>query len=464
MLLAEDYLYEFIQQAWHVLEPTTKFIPGWHLEAISEHLEAVSNGQIKRLLINIPPRHMKSLSVGVFWPCWSWIKNPSSRWLFSSYAQDLSTRDSLKCRRLLGSPWYQVRWGDRFTLVGDQNQKTRYENNQTGYRLATSVDGLTTGEGGDFIVIDDAHSIKQVESELIRKSVLVWYDEVMSTRLNNIKTGAIVIVMQRSHHDDLAGHVLEKELGYEHLMLPAEYEPDRKCSTSLGFKDPRKKSGELLWPDRMGRKEIEKQKQMGTYAYAGQYQQRPSPRGGGLFKIGAFNYIESIENFRITRSVRYWDKAGTQGGGAFTAGVLMHLTEDKKVIISDCVHQQWSKDIRESMIKLVAENDGDSVYTYVEQAPGECGKESAEYTIKNLLGHKVRADRPTGNKKDRAVPYADQVEIGNVYIVKSSWTADYVAEHEGFPKGRYKDMVDASAGAFNKLSRGGVMGTWRSKR
>ena len=403
---------------------------------------------------------MKSLAVSVFWPCWSWIHKPSSRWLFSSYAQDLSTRDSLKCRRLVQSPWYQSHWGHKFYLTGDQNQKTRYENNHTGYRLATSVDGMATGEGGNFIVIDDPHSIKQVESDIMRKSVLTWYDEVMSTRLNDKKKDSIVIVMQRSHHEDLSGHVLSKELGFTHLMLPAEYEPDRKCKTVLGFRDPRKKVNELLWPERMGKKEIEEQKQMGTYAYAGQYQQRPSPRGGGLFKVGNFNLVDNINRFKIKRSVRYWDKAGTQDGGAFTAGILMHLTEDNKIVVSDCIHKQWAKDIRESSIKRVAENDGAKVFTYVEQGPGECGKESAEYTIKNLIGHKVRAHRPTGSKEDRAVSYADQVEIGNVYVVKASWTNDYIAEHEGFPKGKYKDMVDASSGAFNRLTRVNRMGSW----
>ncbi len=452
---AEKGLRDFIKQAWHVLEPKTDFVPGWHIDAISDHLEAVTKGQIKRLLINIPPRCMKSLSVSVFWPCWSWINDPAVRWLFSSYAQDLSTRDSLKCRRLILSEWYQARWADRFYLVGDQNQKTRFENNYTGCRLSTSVDGVTVGEGGDNIVVDDAHNVKKVESDVIRKGVLTWYDEIMTTRLNDMKTGTITLVMQRSHHDDLAGHVLERDKDFVHLMLPAEYEPDRKCITDFGnkhFEDLRKEENELLWPEKMDRVVIEKQKRMGVYAYSGQYQQRPSPRGGGLFKVGKFNTIENLTGFNVVSWIRYWDKAGTQDGGAFTCGVKMGITHDKKIVIVDCVHRQWAKDIREAMIKLVAENDGKKVITYVEQAPGECGKESVEYTIKNLIGLRVKADRPTGNKEDRAMPYADQVEIGNVSILKASWTDDFIAEHEGFPKGKYKDMVDAGSGAFNKLT------------
>lgn len=220
---AEQSLHEFVQQAWHVLEPTTKYIDGWHIQAICEHLQAVSDGQIRDLLINVPPRHMKSLTVAVFWPCWVWLRDPQRRWLYSSYAQRLSTRDSLKCRRLIQSPWYQRNWGDRFQLTGDQNEKTRFENDRTGVRLATSVNGSNTGEGAEIIVCDDPHNVRERESEIKREAVLTWWDEVMSTRLNNPKTGARVIVMQRLHERDLSGHVLEKG-GWEHLCLPAEYE------------------------------------------------------------------------------------------------------------------------------------------------------------------------------------------------------------------------------------------------
>ena len=143
-------LAEFVRQAWPVVEPPSRpYQPGWHIEAICEHLEALGRGEIRRLLINIPPRHMKSLAVAVFWPAWTWIERPEVRWLFASYAQQLSTRDSVRCRRLIESPWYRGNWGASFALAKDQNQKTRFENDRTGYRLATSVGGAATGEGGD---------------------------------------------------------------------------------------------------------------------------------------------------------------------------------------------------------------------------------------------------------------------------------------------------------------------------
>src|SRR5579872_44415 len=180
-------LAEFVRVAWPIVEPSTPFVPGWHIDAIIEHLEAVTRGQIRNLLINVPPRHMKSLLVSVFWPPWEWIRWPERRWLFSSYAASLSIRDSLKCRRLIESPWYQRLWGERFALTGDQNTKGRFDNDRSGYRLATSVGGAATGEGGDRLVCDDPHSVNEVESDSVRNSTNGWFDIVMATRVNDPK-------------------------------------------------------------------------------------------------------------------------------------------------------------------------------------------------------------------------------------------------------------------------------------
>lgn len=292
-------LHEFVKRSWHVIEPGAEFRDNWHLQAISEHLEAVSRREIKRLIINMPPRHMKSIGASVMWPAWEWGPNnkPSTRWLFATYAQSLSTRDSLKCRRLIQSPWYQERWGDTYQLTGDQNAKVRYDNDAMGYRLATSVGGALTGEGGDIIVVDDAHNVKDGESEAMREACIEWWDYAMSTRLNDPKTGAYVVVMQRVHDSDLVGHILARNNGWDHLCLPAEYESDHPTPirSSIGFTDPRTEDGELLWPDRIGREELDELKAtLGSYGAAGQLQQRPAPAGGGLFKREWFRYYEDM--------------------------------------------------------------------------------------------------------------------------------------------------------------------------
>jgi hypothetical protein len=206
--LATRSLAEFVRQAWLVIEPSTPFVPGWHIDAIIEHLEAVTYGQIRNLLINVPPRHMKSLLVSVFWPAWEWIRWPERRWLFSSYGAQLSIRDSVKCRRLIESPWYQSRWAGRFALTSDQNTKGRFDNDRSGYRLSTSVGGAATGEGGDRVVCDDPHNVQEAESDSVRKATLDWWDVTMSTRVNDPKTAAMLVIMQRCHEQDLSGHLL----------------------------------------------------------------------------------------------------------------------------------------------------------------------------------------------------------------------------------------------------------------
>jgi hypothetical protein len=276
-------------QAWHVLEPSNPFIDGLHVRAICDHLQAVTEGRIQHLIINVPPGHAKSLLTAVFWPAWVWISHPEVRWLFSSYKEPLATRDSVRCRRLIESPWYQERWGERFQLADDQNEKARFENTQTGYRVVVPK-GSGTGERGDYVVVDDPHSVDQAESDVERQSAIEWWNGSMSTRLNDLTTGHKVVIQQRLHEADLTGDLLEKG-GYELLCLPAEFDVERRCTTSIGWTDPRQECGELLWPARLTREVLEHQKAtLGSYRYAGQYQQRPSPAEGGIFKRGWWGY------------------------------------------------------------------------------------------------------------------------------------------------------------------------------
>ena len=282
---AEKYrrsLKEFTKAAWPTIEPGSDYVSGWHLDAISDHLQAVVEGDIKRLIINVPPRHSKSISTAVVLPAWTWTNRPQEQFLYASYAASLSIRDSTKCRRLIESPWYKAHFPN-VKLTGDQNQKQRFENTASGYRLATSVSGSLTGEGGSVVVLDDVHNVVEADSSKVREGVLEWWDQAMQTRLNDPKTGAFVIIMQRVHEQDLTGHILANELGdeWDHLMLPARYEIGHPTPmrSSLGFTDPRTKEGELLWPERFGEKELSTlERSLGSYAAAGQLQQR-QPQG-----------------------------------------------------------------------------------------------------------------------------------------------------------------------------------------
>jgi predicted phage terminase large subunit-like protein len=455
-LLAEKSLADFIRLAWPVVEPATSFVPGWHIDAIAEHLEAVTRGQIRNLIISVPPRSSKSTVASVLWPVWVWLRRPATRFLCASYSLALAVRDAVRCRRLIESEWYQERWHDRFALTSDQNLKVRYENDQTGYRLSTSVAGGVTGEGGDVLLVDDAHNVSERESDAVRQAALDWWDQAFFNRVNDPTASARVIIGQRVHVADLIGHVLARG-GFEHLCLPEEFEPERRCVTSLGWQDPRHDAGELLRPVRFGPPQVREAKAtLGAFGYAAQHQQQPLPREGAMFKADWFRHIvEAVPEG--ARWVRYWDKAGTEGGGKHSCGVLM-AHHQGLYYVADVVRGQWSSGKRNEIMCTVAASDKakhGNVHVWVEQEPGSGGKESAETSIRELAGHVVHADRVTGAKDVRAEPLAAQAEAGNVRLVRAPWNGEFVDEVCAFPNGTMCDQVDAAAGAFNKLALGG---------
>lgn len=274
--LSKD-LRKFIPASWGLVEPSV-FIPNWHIDAIAEHLQAITDGDIQDLLITMPPRHSKSLIVSVIWPAYEWINIPGNRWVFNSYAFNLSVRDSIKRRKIIQSLWYQDRWADKYALIDEQNTKIRYENDKHGFMLASSVGGSNTGEGGERIIADDPHNVKKAESEVERTNAVEWWNVVMSTRRNN-NLAARVVVQQRVHEGDVAGDIIEKG-GYVHLNLPTEFgfAGAPRCRTGWTVKstgeqhsweDPREAEGELLNPARFTHKDNEEAKiNLGDYQYA----------------------------------------------------------------------------------------------------------------------------------------------------------------------------------------------------
>lgn len=459
--LASKSFVAFVKMAWHVLEPdkkvgVTTYKHGWHIDAVGEHLEAVTDGELNRLLINVPPGTMKSMLVNVFWPAWEWGPRAMGwcRFIGASHEESLAVRDNVKMRTLIDSEWYQARWP--MPMKRDQNQKTYFENEETGFRLACSVAAMT-GRRGDRVAWDDPHSVEAALSDQKRAIALRVFQETLPTRLNDPENSAIVVVMQRLHESDVSGFILEGDYGYTHLMLPMEFEPERKCVTSIGFEDPRTEDGELLFEARFPRAVVDRDKKvMGSMAVAGQFQQRPAPRGGAFFEWEKLEIVDAAP--RMQKIVRFWDKAGTDGGGAWTAGVKMGYAVDGLWYVLDVVRGQWAAPARERAIKMTASMDGLEVDIWIEQEPGSGGKESAESTVMNLGGYTIRSERATGEKTIRAEPLSVQVEAGNVRVVKGDWNKEYIDEVKTFPVGKYKDQVDASSGAFNKLMIDGPAG------
>lgn len=302
--LCKRNLYEFVKHAWHIVEPQTEFVDGWHIEYLCKYLEAVYRGEIRNLIINVPPRHMKSLLVNVFFPAWVWANRGGRKFLYSSYGQDLANRDSIICKNLITSEWFQTRW--RIKMQRGEDRKDYFANQFRGYRISFGVGGAVTGQGGDFLIGDDCLKAFDANSDAERKKVNQWWDDTFSTRASNPKTVCKILIMQRLHSDDLTGHLLESKEKWELVCLPAEYE-GQKYISSIGLDDPRKEMGELLWEGRFGKEEIQSAKNsLSELGYAGQYQQRPSAVAGNIFKKKWF--LNRMENTDI---VERWISADT---------------------------------------------------------------------------------------------------------------------------------------------------------
>ena len=441
----------FIKKGWRQIE-NRDFIDNWHIDAISDHLQAVSEGKIKRLIINIPPRHMKSIATAVAFPAWTWTKDPSKQFMYASYAQSISTRDSVKCRRLIESPWYQKHFPN-VIMTDDQNQKQRFENTSAGYRIATSVDGALTGEGGDIIVIDDPHNVREAESQVTRDGVLNWWDQAMQTRLNDPKTGAFVIIMQRVHQDDLTGHILYDNWKneWDHLCLPARYEKDHptKIYSSIGFKDPRKKEKELLWPSRFGEAELEKiEKALGAYGSAGQLQQRPMPKGGGILKADWWQPWTIPDLPELEYYVQSWDTAfstkDTSSYSAMTAWGIFKHNGSLNIILMDSWYDRIDYPaLRQKVLDKYRTGVPDQVI--IEQ------KASGQSLIQDLrmANVPIRPYMPDRDKVTRAHTASALLENGKIwYIAKHRWPHDVIDICAAFPTGKNSDIVDTCTQAW----------------
>lgn len=451
-------LAEFAKLAWPTLEPATPLKWGWALDAICEHLEAVTAGEILRFLANVPPGSMKSLLAGVIWPAWEWGPKqlPNHRFLGTAHKQDLAIRDNMKCRRLIQSQWYQQLWP--IELVGDQNAKSKFENSATGFREAMAFTSMT-GARGDRVLLDDPHSVDDANSSVKLLADITTFREALPSRVNNDRS-AIVIIMQRLHENDVSA--VAKDLGYEHLCIPMRFESDRRCVTSIGWSDPRKEEGELMFPERFPEKQVaELERSLGAYATAGQLQQRPAPREGGLFKHEWFQPIKALPS-DIARDVRAWDMAATAKSTGndpdWTAGVRMCRTRTGMFIITGCRRFRGTPMQVEQAIIGQASIDGVNVTVRLAQDPGQAGKAQAEQMVRKLAGYAVRVERATGDKATRATPLAAQAEAGNVRVlvtgdaIADAWIQPFLDELAMFPAASHDDQVDAAADAFNELA------------
>jgi predicted phage terminase large subunit-like protein len=469
---AKRNLKEFVKQAWPVLEPSTQFVEGIHIDAICSHLQAVTEGRIAHLIINVPPGHAKSLLTGVFWPVWVWIRSPESRWLFSSYREPLAVRDSLKCRRLIESDWYQQRWSSRFQLREDQNQKQRFENDRTGYRVVVPM-SAGTGERGDYVVVDDPHSVDQAASDAERTAAVDWWNGSMSTRLNDPSKGHKIVIQQRLHEADLTGDLLIRG-GYEHLCLPAEFEADRRCCTSIGWKDPRSAAGELLWPQRIDEAALNTLKAtLGCYRYAGQFQQRPAPADGGMLKRHWWRYWQprganlppvvvrlpdgTIERrnavelpSQFDETIQSWDMAFKDTKNSDFVVGQVHAAHGADRYLLDQVRDRL--DLPGTLL-AVRRLSGHWPNAQLKLVEDKANGPAVIQSLRHEIGGLVEVN-PEGGKMSRAAAASPQLESGNWYLphpMLKLWVDEFVAECAAFPAGANDDQVDAWSQGAKRL-------------
>jgi len=477
-------LYHFIQEFWPVISNDT-FIPNWHIEYLTEQLEQLAERVAKGLpkehdlIINVPPGTTKTITCSIMFPVWCWTRWHWMRFITASYSGQLSLESAEYSRDLIRSTEFNQCFPE-LTIKQDKDTKSNFRvlkrmpngvNRLGGNRYSTSVGGTLTGFHGHILIVDDPIDPNRAVSDVELRKANRWLDQTLSTRKVDKKTSATVLIMQRLHQNDPSGHLLAKaKENTFHICLPGEirnYKEELKPAELASRYEK-----DLLDAKRMPwfiLKELEQD--LGQYGFAGQIGQRPTPPGGGMFKVDHFQIVDALPIGAIERTVRYWDKGATAGGGAYTVGVKMSkvIMRDRTdntpaYVVQDVKRGQWSTDEREAIIKQTAQADGTNVHVYFEQEPGSGGKESAEATARNLAGFVAKADSPTGDKVYRADPYSVQVNVGNVLLLRADWNNEFIEEHRNFPFSTYKDQVDAASGAFAKLAfpgkkrRAGVWG------
>jgi predicted phage terminase large subunit-like protein len=497
MLKAQNSFYEFVKQAWKIVEPKKEFIDGMHIKAMCDHLEGISRGTISQdLIMNLPPRCSKSTIFCVLWPAWDWIENPGRRFMFAAHSMQLATRDSIRCRDVIESDWYQNYWGHHFYLI--KNTERHFENNHKGFRKCTSPDSRLTGEGADIICVDDLNDTTEVLSDQIRGKTNIWFSGTLSTRLNDLKRGRIIIAAQRCHELDISGHAMGTG-NFLKLVLPMEYETGRKCKTiplSVGEKpweDPREKEGELLWPQNIGPNELSRlKKNLDTeYRIAGQLQQRPSPETGGIIKKSYFQWWKQPQPPKINLVIQSWDTALTDDDmkrNAYSActtwGVFDDFGQDpdnnsgvSNIILLDCWRGRLEyPELRRMAQRLAAdykdkgedyrEPDGRHIPDYVLVE----AKASGSPLIQDLRRAGVMAvafiPDKYGDKIQRVRLCTPIMECKRVWLPASPFTGyktllpfaeKFMEQCCLFPNAEARDYVDSMSQAMLKVIYGGIL-------
>lgn len=433
----------FLRQCFKTLHPDRRFLPNWHLELIGAYLQACAKGDIRRLIINLPPRALKSIAVSVAWPAFLLGHDPSRRIVTASYAANLSIKHSLDCRTIMQSEWYR-RLFPETKLSGVQNEKHKFATTRFGHRIATSVGGSVTGEGGDILIMDDPQNPGQAMAEATRNQAAEWFDQTFVSRLDDKRKGAIVVVMQRLHEDDLTGHLLRKG-GWEVLDIPAVAERDReyRCGTFRAWR----KEGQVLQAEREDAGMLaELKRELGSRAYAAQYQQNPAPEQGEMVRREWFRR-HKVSPEAFTRIVQSWD-TGIKAGDRHDPSVCITFgeREGEAFVLDVTVLKAEYPELRRIVVRMAGEYGADAVLLE--------DKGSGQSLIQDIRAYEgaiaVLPICPVQDKVTRFAAVSAMIEAGMVSLpVEAAWLAAFEQEILAFPAGRHDDQVDALSQYLN---------------
>jgi predicted phage terminase large subunit-like protein len=438
----------FTERCFYELNPTTEFLPNWHIEVVAGALEACRRGEIKRLIINQPPRSLKSHCGSVVFPAYLLGHKPTAQIICASYGQDLASKHALDCRTLLTSGMYQDLFpGARLSIQRQAVQE--FVTTQQGFRLSTSVGGVLTGRGADFIIIDDPLKPEEAISETQRKAVNDWYDHTLLSRLNNKRDGCIILIMQRLHEDDLVGHVLGKE-PWTVIRFPAIAEEDEThvIPALYGTRQFRRRAGEALHPDREPLETLYRIREaLGEYNFAGQYQQAPAPLGGGLVKADWFKtYSDLTLPAKFDMTFQSWDTANKPTELADYSVCTTWGTKEKHLYLRHVFRKRLGYPELKRAVRDQAEAFGAKTILIEDKASGT-------QLIQELVHegvHAVKQYKPTEEKTMRMHSVTAMIENGFVYLPeKAAWLADYLHELTSFPNAKYDDQADSTSQALD---------------
>jgi len=453
-------LAEFVREFWPVIEPSTPLVWGWVMEAICDHVQALVEGKLGKnnLLINVPPGSAKSTIIAVCLPAWIWCQqddakfNGSFRLICASGSEPIAIRDSMKCRDVLKSDHYNAVFAPSWKFAPDQDSKGLYRNTLTGFRQAISAGSMITGARGDLILVDDPNGADHGAAD--RQAIINWWSNAAYNRLNNMQTGKRVIIQQRLHEDDLTGYILSTDAGqWEKLIIRAEYEVGDTYQSAIGWTDPRKEDGELFCPERFPRDVIEAEKRVkGSFGYAGQYQQRPAPADGAIFKKGHLKTYNAEFTPKFKRIIASFDTAfKDKEENDFSVGLVIGDADDGYYLLDRWKDKATYPDLKMRIKAFVARWHPTAVL--IED------KASGQSLIQDLKAESKMSIVPIKVDKDkvsRAHVIIPAWESGRIFIDPSMpWVDDFLNQLYVFPKGRHDDDVDAFTQGINYLHLGG---------